>query len=84
MKVKLRMIVVVRKRWEGDDTLRRTRYWMFPPNDDLFEDERNEEDLKQGCAVGRGPKMKNGPIDKILRIQLGLYIRKPGEKKFGP
>ena len=24
--------------------------------------------------------MKNGPIDKILRIQLGLYIRKPGEK----
>ena len=25
--------------------------------------------------------MKNGPIDKILRIQLGLYIRKPGEKK---
>ena len=25
--------------------------------------------------------MKNGPIDKILRIQLGLYIRKPGGKK---
>ena len=24
--------------------------------------------------------MKNGPIDKILRIQLGLYIRKPGKK----
>ena len=23
--------------------------------------------------------MKNGPIDKILRIQLGLYIRKPGK-----
>ena len=35
------------------------------------------------CPVGRGPKMKNGPIDKILRIQLGLYIRKPG-KKIGP
>ena len=32
------------------------------------------------CAIGRGPKMKNGPIDKILRIQLGLYIRKPGKK----
>ena len=32
------------------------------------------------CPLGRGPKMKNGPIDKILRIQLGLYIRKPGEK----
>ena len=27
--------------------------------------------------------MKNGPIDKILRIQLGLYIKKPG-KKFDP
>ena len=24
--------------------------------------------------------MKNGPIDKILWIQLGLYIRKPGGK----
>ena len=24
--------------------------------------------------------MKNGPIDKILRIQLGPYIRKPGKK----
>ena len=24
--------------------------------------------------------MKNGPINKILRIQLGQYIRKPGEK----
>ena len=24
--------------------------------------------------------MKNGPIDKILWIQLGLYIRKLGEK----
>ena len=23
--------------------------------------------------------MKNGPIDKILGIQLGLYIRKPGK-----
>ena len=23
--------------------------------------------------------MKNGPIDKILWIQLGLYIRKPGK-----
>ena len=32
------------------------------------------------CAIERGLKMKNGPIDKILRIQLGLYIRKPGEK----
>ena len=29
--------------------------------------------------LGRGPKMKNGPIDKILWIQLGLYIRKPGK-----
>ena len=30
--------------------------------------------------LGRGPEMKNGPINKILRIQLGLYIRKQGEK----
>ena len=30
-------------------------------------------------TLGRGPKMKNGPINKILRIQLGLYIRKPGK-----
>ena len=28
--------------------------------------------------------MKNGPIDKILQIQLGLYIRKPGKKKLDP
>ena len=31
-------------------------------------------------GVGRGPKMKKGPINKILQIQLGLYIRKPGKK----
>ena len=31
-------------------------------------------------AIFGTPKMKNGPIDKILRIQLGLYIRKPGKK----
>ena len=31
-------------------------------------------------ALGRGPKMKNGRIDKKLKIQLGLYIRKPGKK----
>ena len=32
------------------------------------------------CAVGRGPKVKISRINKILRIQLGLYIRKPGKK----
>ena len=33
-----------------------------------------------GCTVGRGPKVKIGQINKILWIQLGIYIRKPGEK----
>ena len=28
--------------------------------------------------------MKNGPIDKILQILLGLYIRKPREKSLTP
>ena len=28
--------------------------------------------------------MKSGPINKILRIQLGLYIRKSGEKSLTP
>ena len=32
------------------------------------------------CAVGWGPKAKIGQINKILWVQLGLYIRKPGEK----
>ena len=27
-------------------------------------------------TLGRGPKMKNGRIDEIQKIQLGLYIRK--------
>ena len=31
-------------------------------------------------TVGWGPKVKIGQINKILWIQLGLYIRKPGEK----
>ena len=31
-------------------------------------------------VIGRGPKVKIGRINKILLIQLGLYIRKPGEK----
>ena len=31
-------------------------------------------------ALGWGPKVKIGQINKILWIQLGLYIRKPGEK----
>ena len=31
-------------------------------------------------AIGWGPKVKIGQINKILWIQLGLYIRKPGEK----
>ena len=30
--------------------------------------------------LGRGPKVKISRINKILRIQLGLYIRKPGKK----
>ena len=30
--------------------------------------------------LGRGPKVKIGQINKILWIQLGLYIRKPGGK----
>ena len=40
----------------------------------------NVRPLGVHCQIGRGPKMKNGPIDKILRIQLGLNIRKPGKK----
>ena len=35
--------------------------------------------IVRDCRLGRGPKMKNGPINKILRIQLGLYLRKPGK-----
>ena len=31
-------------------------------------------------ALGWGPKVKIGQINKILWIQLDLYIRKPGEK----
>ena len=31
-------------------------------------------------TLGRGPKVKIGQINKILWIQLGLYIRKPGGK----
>ena len=33
-----------------------------------------------GSTLGWGPKVKIGQINKILWIQLGLYIRKPGEK----
>ena len=33
-----------------------------------------------GCPLGWGPKVKIGQINKILWIQLGPYIRKPGEK----
>ena len=41
-------------------------------------EKRLSEDV--ASEIGRGPKSKNGQIKKILRIQLGLYIRKPGEK----
>ena len=36
--------------------------------------------IEDNWWLGRGPKSKNGQIKKILRIQLGLYIRKPGKK----
>ena len=40
----------------------------------------NQSINQMNWPIGRGPKVKIGRINKILWIQLGLYIRKPGEK----
>ena len=49
-------------------------------DDDDDWDTYDDDDDDGCCAIGRGPKVKIGRINKILWIQLGLYIRKPGEK----
>ena len=52
--------------------------WLLHCKSQINTDKINTSGGKSG--VGRGPKVKISRINKILRIQLGLYIRKPGKK----